>query len=495
MHSPSKSKLAVPTIDTTPGASDLWEGIAGHFDSFTQVICEFVDNSISNFEAHNLSTRSVRISIEPCKGGKLSVEVEDTGAGVADLEPVMRLGDRSVRETPLNEHGFGLKHALASANPDNDEWIIFSRTQAQFEANLFTKLSAPYEYKMQPVSVHGKWPGKFNGPGTMVSFTCSEILFNTVQKGIKGKAGFGKCLDYLCEELGHVYAGVIEAGKTTISVTGPGGYSKAVSAVKPQWVDYYHPGSGDTKFDLGGGNVLIRYEFGEMAASNYAKHYKRNMETSGVEIRINGRLLMGHLFSEIWQIEEHPSYNHFLAIIDLVSSNRDALPKTRTSKNGIRSGDEKLEKLFEWIKNTHPKPEKNLAGAIKERELVEELAKQKEKHIRSTTKHIEVEFEVFTSVGSAVPVDLYVFDGKDVILYEAKKDNADVQDLYQLAMYWDGAVADGKTPAEGVLLAATFSAGVDAVMDWLNQREDAKGNKYSLVKKTWHAEGITYPKP
>lgn len=58
----------------------------------------------------------------------------------------------------------------------------------------------------------------------------------------------------------------------------------------------------------------------------------RNMLSSGVEIRINGRVLCYNLFKEIWGIEKHNYYNYLLVIIDLKSQNRDALPKTRNSK-------------------------------------------------------------------------------------------------------------------------------------------------------------------
>jgi len=92
-------------MNTTPSAQDLWEGIAGHFDSISQVLCEFIDNSISNFEAKKVPTKTVQLRLEQQKDGSVKVEIEDTGAGMPHLEPVMRLGDRTVRETPLNEHG------------------------------------------------------------------------------------------------------------------------------------------------------------------------------------------------------------------------------------------------------------------------------------------------------------------------------------------------------------------------------------------------------
>jgi hypothetical protein len=203
---------------------------------------------------------------------------------------------------------------------------------------------------------------------------------------------------------------------------------------------------------------------------------------------------MSNLFKEIWGLEPHPSFNHFLVILNLISDNKSTLPRTRTAKNGIRSGDEKLEKLYEWILKTHPNPPKQLSGSISEKELVKELAIIKEKHIRSKDKNIECEFKVFKNINSPVNVDLYIYDGQDVVIYEAKKDNADVQNLYQLFLYWDGAVSDGIKPTEGILIASSFSEGVDIIMNILNLTKDANGNNYNFTKKTWKEEGIEYPK-
>src|SRR5918911_5267749 len=107
-------------MDTTPHARDLWQGIAGHFDSFSQVMCEFIDNSVSNFEGENIPNKSVHINLEEVGRNRIKVQVEDNGTGIEDFQPVIRLGDKSARQTPLNEHGFGLKHALATANPQNN---------------------------------------------------------------------------------------------------------------------------------------------------------------------------------------------------------------------------------------------------------------------------------------------------------------------------------------------------------------------------------------
>jgi Histidine kinase-, DNA gyrase B-, and HSP90-like ATPase len=479
-------------MDITPTEDDLWQGIGGHFDSFSQIMNEFIDNAISNFIKNNPTSRSINITITEQQPDKIEVKVEDTGSGMSDFSHMLRLGDKTMAESPLNEHGFGLKHALAAADIANRNWKIYTRTQTEFRGGKYRVLSAPYKFQMDSVEKEAgrdPWPGVYNGPGTLVQFVCNLDLFYTVRKGVRGPPSFDNCVDYLIEDLGYTYSGMIGEGKASIIVN-----TKPVPAVIPNIAGFYKPDPGTISKDLGGGTVSIAYKFCEIKESAYLAHYKKNTTTSGVEIRVNGRVIMSNLFKEIWSLEPHPLYNHFLVQVNLISQSLDALPKTRTSKNGIRSGDPKLKKLFEWILEVHPNPEKKLSGAVRETELVAELAQAKDTHIRHPDKHIETGFKVFKTIDTeGVFVDLYVFDGTQVVLYEAKKDKATIQDLYQLRMYWDGAVVDGINPTEGILLASDFSNGVDAVMSNLNATKDANGNNYHFSKKRWNEEGVTYP--
>ena len=481
-------------MDVTPNEQQLWEGIGGHFDSFTQVVCEFVDNSIANFEGNSTLSTQVLISLEQIGDDRVKVRIEDTGTGISNFEPALRLGDRSVGDAPLNEHGFGMKHALASTNPDNDSWKIYTRTQEDFDENSYRAVEAPYTFDLTDKKVDTSeepWPGRFNDPGTIVEFEATSTFFNTVQQGIRGNAGFERCIAYLKEDLGYTYAGVISNGKVSISLNYDGTNSR-VEAVTPTWEGYYDPKTGTEEINLGSGEVTVEYTFGEMQESDYAKYYKRNMSTSGVEIRVNGRAMVNNIFPEIWRKERHNKYNHYLAVLDLQSEDLDKLPKTRTAKNGIRSGDEKLERLFDWIRNIHPKPQSKLSGTISENELVRELAEEKERHLPKISR-IECEFGVYDSLDSSVPADMYVFDGDETYLYEAKKNTAGVQSVYQLLMYWDGAVADGHSPDAGILVAADYSPGVDVLIDEINNKTDDEGNIYNFEKRTWKNEGIDYP--
>lgn len=488
-------------MDNTPKASDMWIGIGGHFSTLTEVLCEFIDNSISNYQGNNIVGKSITININELVTSPndmtYRITIEDAGTGIKNLEASFTIGCKDAQESLLNEHGFGFKHALATANPENNAWEVYTRTKEDFDIGRYFIIEAPYDFGMQEKEMktcNSPWPGQINGCGTYVKFDCMPGVFDLLQRGIRGKAGFEKCLDYLLEDLGYIYSGIIKSGIATITVNSPQkGYSKSVAIIEPSWAGFYSPNAGYRDIDLGNGSVKVEYKFGEISESPYTKYYKKSMSTSGLELRVNGRLILSNIFKDIWERENHPSYNHFLAIINLVTDKSSKLPHTKTSKNGIKTGDPKLEKLFDWVRSVFPDPPKKTAGAVSEAELVDEYRDKLEAYLDTPDKKIEREFKVYNSFDAPVSVDLYVYDGFKIKLFEAKKDKADAQAVYQLLMYWDGAVYDGLKPDEGIVMASDFSDGVDYLIDYLNQKTDANGNKYNFKKATWKSVHIDYP--
>lgn len=484
-------------INVSPYADALWKGVGGHFDSFSEIIYEFVDNIISNYDKNRSTNRPAIITIEPKDSFTMTVRIEDAGSGIIDVEGALRLGDTSNKQSPLNEHGFGFKHALASANPENNAWSIYTRTDEDLRDGNFRVIKAAYDFSIEQEYInlsYQQWPGSINGTGTIFEFECSKELFDTLIEDNRGNPGIGRCLEYLSWDLGYVYSNIILEGRITLSILSTTiNYSAPVQAIIPDWTGLYDPKEGTIKKPLDGNQVTIQYKFGEVSAHTISRrHYQRNMSTSGLEIRLNGRLLENNLLTEVWGVEQHNKYNHFLATVNIISNNPDYLPKTRTSKNGIRIGDKKLIDLFRWVKSVMPEPPEKLSKEFSERELIKRLKEQKSLHIRAADKLIDNEFEVYRIRNTPVKVDLYVYDGTDIILYEAKKGLADMKAVYQLLMYWDGAVDDGLEPAEGVLLAETFSTGVTDLLRDLNSKMAANGKPYNFIYKTWLQEGINF---
>lgn len=501
------------SIVNVPDVNELWAGIGGHFDSLGQIVNEFIDNSISNFTGNEATlTRNIVITLhELQRNGNVKVTIEDSGTGIKNLDVAFTLGGKGAEDSPLNEHGFGMKHALASANPDNDSWRIYTRTAEDTKNNCFKVITAPYKISdfEAIVSQNAEWPGVFNGTGTLIEFVCSPEMYRTIARGFRGGiTAFERIADILCEDVGFVYSGVIKENKASITmkVISAGGetLSRSIGALEPDWEEYISPGAGNEKFDLGSGDLTIEYKFGRIRPkanrinfdnSTASKYYMKNMSSSGVEVRINGRVLSYNLFQQIWGIEKHNSYNHLLIMINLKSTDPKALPKTRTSKNGLREGDPHLENLYAWIRGKLPTPVKDISLAEHEIDLFDTLRDNKEKYNPDPNKVITTQQNVFTSTGDTrdrVRIDLYENTMGKITIYEGKKDQTHSKDVYQLRMYWDGLVYDGIKPDCGILVASSHPKTVSELVAIVNTMRDSNGNNYNFELKTWRDLGLDY---
>jgi len=478
-----------------PDAEKLWPTLGGHFDNFSQVACEIIDDSVSNFIGNNLQSRFIQIEVSD-KGDMVDVRIEDDGTGIKNLNIAFELGNTSGRESPYNAHGCGMKHAIACAVPNNDLWTIYTRTEEDVELMVYKEISAPYSFNnFYALTKNDKWPGRFNTSGTIVEFTCSKKFLETLAIGKEEKdRAFDRLMEIFLEDLGHTYAPLIKNSVVQMTVrfvdsTGKA-HSVSVEAVEPIWVEEYHPGEGSIKVDLGGGCVNLYYKFGRIKErKEYFRFYKHNQSSAGCEIRVNGRVLEYNLFTEIWGKVMHPEYNGFIAIINVESTDIRALPMTRTSKTGFRQGDAKLAKLYEKIRAMMPSPPKRKPEGTTEAELVQKLADKEKKQIKGNPT-ISTEQAVLIDLDERAIIDLYVSYDDIVQVYEAKKIKTKAQDAYQLMFYWDALAFDGIQATEGILIAARHPKSVVETIERINGRFDTNGNKYNFTLKTWAEEGI-----
>ena len=493
-------------IKNQPTADEIWAGIGGHFDNYCQILSEFIDNSISNFIGNPARMPNVQITIKRnTNSGLVSTKIEDSGTGIKDLDAAFTIGSKAAQDSPLNEHGFGMKHALASANPRNDAWKIYTRTEKDCMVPQYKVIQAPYGFGLSASIESSAWPGFLNGSGTIVEFETSDSMFKTISKGIRGGVTRTKTIvEILKEDLGFVYAGLIKRGNLALNIC----YSEdendvervRVSAIEPKWVEVYQGQNGKqlegkTTYDLGGGPVEIKYKFGKIEESDENKrYYKCNQSSSGVEIRLNGRTLENNVFEDVWSVQQHNDFNALLIQVDLISDNKHALPVTRTSKNGLRDGDEKFESLCKWIRTLMPSPARNTDTNYvqSEKELFGRLKEQKDTHLPDPHTVLTEEY-AFKSINEKIRIDLYVGTNDGIMIYEGKLDKTTPKDAYQLRMYWDGLVFDGSRPKQAVLIAAEHPDSVQQIVSVINTMNDATGSPYNLLIKTWHEENIQYP--
>src|SRR5215475_10829894 len=109
----------------------IFRGLAKQNMLFHQCICELVDNAI----AATGPDRKFRIDIVFLRSGNSDetweVLVADNGKGMSldHLKKALQLGESATTNNRLNEHGFGLKNALATLSGGNGYWKIWSRCE------------------------------------------------------------------------------------------------------------------------------------------------------------------------------------------------------------------------------------------------------------------------------------------------------------------------------------------------------------------------------
>jgi len=490
-------------LQNKPRNNYLWKGLGGNFDTLTQIIGEFIDNSLSDFIKNpDNPVRQITISFEELPAAKYQVTVEDTGRGIADLDEAFSIGGTEAKLSSLNEHGFGMKHALAAANPDNASWRIMTRTPSDEKAGVYSLIKAPFQMEGQQVQrIQGMWPGTIQTTGTIIEFAVDKHWLSTITRGLKGSySRLDSIATILNEDIGFTYGPLISKAVGSIqirtkSLNDPVYKTMNVSEVKPVSTKTFPPGRGSTKYDLGKGEVTLNYEFLEAERSDYKRYYLANISTSGVEVRINGRAFETGLFSEIWPVEKHNSYNSLLIRIDIESDDPERLPATTTTKAGIRRDDAKFEALLGWIKQKMSTPKREAKNSKEELDLFEQLRNLKYSQLRQFDPSMIIDNEkyAFETLDERIRIDLFQSFLNQITIYEGKIDKSTPLDVYQLQMYWDGLVLDGMKVEKAILIASEHPKSVKTLAELKNEYEDQNGDKYVIELRTWRDEGISYP--
>ena len=491
-------------LNLIPDTNSMWEGLGGNFDSFTEILNEFIDNSISNLSNLSLPGKNILISIEELAGSnkRYKVKIVDNGSGIKDFQSAFTIGNKSIQETPLNEHGYGMKHALAAANKKNDSWKIYSKTKKD---DFYSLISAPYSLDDQTVKkIKGPLPSTLNSEqGTIVEFNISFDWLKTITKGLKGHfTQLNSLIDILKEDLGYTYGPFFSDSGITLSLAYKDNNMHKfeilnVKEVKPSIKRTIGPGSGTINYDLSRGTISIEYNFLSVKKTDsYKKHYLANMSTSGVEIRINGRLLADNIFSDIWGIDKHNSYNYLLIKLNLKSDDLSKLPKTTTNKTAIKQDDPCLTTLYKWIVSKLPTPKKEASLSDDETDLFSVLKQQKIAAYSTIDPSaiVTTEQTTFNKLDENIRIDLYQSVSNTVTIYEGKKDETHPKDIYQILMYWDGLVYDDVPINEGILIATKHPESVKKLVALKKKAKDAAGHSYNIILKTWQDENIDYPK-
>jgi len=256
------------TFNNIPDSMSLWAGLGNSFDTISQVLCEFIDNSISNFEKHNNLHGTIVIEIKEDKNDTVKISIEDNGSGINELKNVFTIGTQKNKDSTRNEHGFGFKHALAAADPENKSWEVITKLSKD---NFIYKVKAPYLMENQ-VFVTEKvdnWKRNIAGheSGSCFKFDTSFEMLKTVTKGRPGDHGFRSSINCIIEDLGFIYSSlIIDMGYDIIIHSKQNGdefKKEKVKPLEPDWQTSKGKGNGEEKGVMLDGNpVDIKYKFG-----------------------------------------------------------------------------------------------------------------------------------------------------------------------------------------------------------------------------------------
>lgn len=502
MKNTAPTILSEEPLHNLSSGTELFAGIGGNFSSVSEIICELVDDPISNI-LHNQDTQGISNEITVCFedfGPRVGIMVKDGGTGIRNLHNALTIAGKAAPDGPLNCHGFGLKHGFSSfAGGDIEDWWIESRTLDNLLKNTYCRVKGPFRTgtseKDPPMTIqHCEGCGHVgNHTGTVIYTSCSSSIFKTAKPNKKyANVSFSSLVSYIIEHLRFTYAEILASGKIVIKVIAvdqSGNETiEMLTPLLPNWKEGTMQEQNGIECDLGGGKLLANFRYGQIEPSEENVFYfKGNQASSGIQVAFNGRVITNRLYSAVYGEEIHNSQNRFIAQIDLQTDNLAALPRTKNTKTSFSEGDPRYAELLKLIATYVPAPEKDIEKL--EDKLKRQLEEQEEKD--SGTFRANREEVVFRSAGIKALIDLYVArKNGQVVIYEGKAHTSTVKDVAQLLMYVLGCVYDGKPADQAVLIASRHSKEVIPLVPVMNEMLAALGIDCTIALDTWSNRGI-----
>ena len=487
-------ELGTFEIDNMPVAAQVWAELGSSFSNIAQPFCELMDNPLSNFCKNRGDPRIVpviRVLVRNLSH-EVEITVEDGGTGIENLDNALTLAGQAARESVWNEHGYGLKHALAYLDANQGHWTVTTRTEEDARRGRCRQVKGPYAFGNGVLrgSYHLGWIGTLGRTGTVIRLTCPMTTFTTLNPNGRKKMSFQELMLRLKEHLCHTYARILERGEVRIELAWEDGTARrqeVLTPLFPVWLEGTLVELPPQTYDLGGGDITLECRYGLIRGSreNY-DHYTGNMESSGVEISINDRVIERGLMKESWGKGVHPSQNQFLVQVNLKTNCHQTLPATKTAKNGFREEHPYRRELFKWIRSTVQIPEE--CNDTREKRLFKQLAEKMRKEPDVT--RVSLDERAYGTLGLQERIDLLVCRRGKVSIYEGKARNAKGEDLYQLMKSWNGCIVDGVPAEEGILIAKVHTDSARQMLAHARELTGLDGRPYNFRLVTWADEGI-----
>ena len=483
---------------------DLYvKGLARQQLDFHAAVGELLDNSFSarRTKFGNVTEPAfVEISLEHTSNHSVILQVADDGIGISlnDITTkVFNLGGQGTKIGSLNEHGFGLKNALALLTGGNvTQFSLITRSDVDnLATDTFLRVNGPLLTDMSVITDADReeWVEdltylKDAATGTKIRVEVSWQYFSSLYK--KGGPGFSILVERLGEHIGVMHRKFLAANNVVKIAYRDTMGDWVHQDIQPISVPYL----GDAK--IFHGTVLVNgqtqpfvYSRGVLDYSvkdNEAKqekgwpyplkiYYQGSNARCGIDIVVRDRVIKTGVFEEIWvEIPKTVDFNRFTGELEVGETFR-----TTNNKTGLDPHAENWQQLITKLNDTDFTPEKS-THSHSEKLLREQLALT----LRGTFSGATVTEERGVWGGSN-SIDIFVDDGaSNIRVYELKITNGRIVDLYQLIAGWDGLVKEGIQPMIGILVVKGYTQNLETALEAANQRKDNSDKPYVLeIKK------------
>lgn len=486
---------------TKNSSPTFWAGWARQSIDFHNALGELIDNALSaplpKVAGEGNQAAVIELVVREEQDGDITVIVADAGTGVSwdalvGEENIFNIGYRPTKPGVMNEHGFGLKNALALMTSGFQKSFFFMTIPVG--SGKLIKVDGPISEFMDADEVESAaWQEDLSilksvNSGTKITIGVKREYFRSIYSR---PTNFESLIERLGEHLGVMYSNFIAAGSELYvrykSKDAPDYSQRKVPAIPAPFLQNEEAKKieNEIQVELNGKIHKVRYIRGILDPKVRREeqppmgwpyplkiHFQGSNARCGVSYVVRGRTLRTGVFREIWPAKAGDvSFNNFLGELHL-----DSEFSTTNNKTDLDPHSDVWPLIVEKLRENY-EPEQ-----VTKRQSEESLRRKVIQQVANVHKLSGDKFPGHKKVwdGSA-EIDVYYTVGADVYCMELKIEVAQVADVYQLLMYWDGLVEEGKKPKMGILVAEQLPTSVEKAITYINKCKDGAGNHYHLV--------------
>lgn len=281
----------------------VFRGLAKQNLLFHQCISELCDNAIAATQKQKKFRVDVILKISPENGEYVDIYIADNccGMNLEKLKIALQLGEVPSSDCRLNEHGFGLKNALATLSGGNGPWTLWSKSN---DSNTIFSISGPFNTTMSIVEVKTFPQDSFlpSDLSTLIKVRVKLSFIQTVQGRGAPSKDLIKLREWLLEHLGVLYRGFLEQDKVTFEDSGAIYVSieNDTQRVAPVFVPIGNMTTSYVDVEVSGKAYKLEYRYGTLDSvkvetlvrGQRAKYYYQgNIPTQGIDIRLGKRVI------------------------------------------------------------------------------------------------------------------------------------------------------------------------------------------------------------